>query len=76
MSLTDLKQTGRIISSKVFLTLGLDSDTALSSSGYSVGKKKIRCQNKALTSTLNGCYNRSFKGPAVFFSCLPGPPGE
>lgn len=48
MSLIYLKQTGRIISSKVFLTLGLDSDTALSSSGYSVGGGK-RCQNKALT---------------------------
>lgn len=69
MSLTYLKQTGRIISSKVFLTLGLDSDTALSSSGYSEGgkKKKKRCQNKALTLTLNGCYNRSFKGfPSLF----------
>lgn len=48
MSLIYLKQTGRIISSEVFLTLGLDSDTALSSSGYSVGGGK-RCQNKALT---------------------------
>lgn len=47
MSLIYLKQTGRIISSKVFLTLGLDSDTALSSSGYSVGggEKKVSKQS-------------------------------
>lgn len=46
MSLTYLKQTGRIISSKVFLTLGLDSDTALSSSGYSEGGKKKKKVSK------------------------------
>lgn len=38
MSLTDFKHTGRIICYKVFLNLVLDSDTALSSTGYSVEK--------------------------------------